>query len=260
MKAQRALTEVETELSLALQNRTSAMLDIGRLLNEAKALVEHGAWLPWLRRHTALPARTAQQYMAAAAWADAKNATVAYLELHYLSPGAIYALASGRYTDETVERVLDAAAAAQRHINESDVKEIAKSGAKAAILQEIEADQKAAAEAAAEDEASCEADRVKSEAAQQAEEAEAEREQAEVESILDGGPDPDLPPASEPVLASSETFHVATLERAIEALRSIMTKPLSTFASAKISPSDIEQVTAFLQEVAKQIAEKRRAA
>jgi hypothetical protein len=65
------------------------MLDIGRLLNEAKALVEHGAWLPWLRRHTALPARTAQQYMAAAAWADAKNATVAHLELHYLSPGLV---------------------------------------------------------------------------------------------------------------------------------------------------------------------------
>jgi hypothetical protein len=252
MKAQRALTEVETELSLALQNRTSGMLYVGRLLNEAKALVDHGAWLPWLRRYTALPARTAS--------ADAKNATVAYSHLDYLSPGAIYALAAGRYTDETVERVLDAAAAAQRHINESDVKEIAKRGAEATILRGIEADQRAAAEAAAEDEASCEADRVKWEAAQQAEEAEAEREQAEVEAILDGGPDPDLPPPSEPVVAASETFHVATLERAVDALRSVMTKPLSTFASAKISPNDIEQITAFLQEVAKQIAEKRRAA
>jgi len=250
---------VQHELSIALQNRTSGMLAIGRLLNEAKALVDHGAWLPWLRRHTGLPARTAQQYMVAAAWADAKNATVAHLDLDYLSPGAIYALASGRYTGETVERVLDAAAVAQRHINESDVKEIAKSGAQAAILQEIEANQKAAAEAAAEDEA-CEADRVKWEAAQQAEEAEAERERTEVEAILDGGPDTDLPPASEPVVASSETFHVATLERTIEALRSIMTKPLSTFRSAKISPNDIEQVTAFLQKVAKQIAEERRAA
>jgi hypothetical protein len=47
-----------------------------------------------------------EQLNTAAAWADAKNATVAYLELHYLSPGAIYALASGQYTDETVERVL----------------------------------------------------------------------------------------------------------------------------------------------------------
>ena len=79
------------------------MLKIGSLLNEAKTFVEHGEWLPWLQRHTALPARTAQHYMAAAAWVDAKNATVAYLDLDYLSPGAIYALASGRYTDETVE-------------------------------------------------------------------------------------------------------------------------------------------------------------
>ena len=68
--------------------------------------------------------------MAAAAWADAKNATVAYLDLDSLSPGAIYALASGRYTEQTVERVLDAAASAKRHINDSDVKEIAKAGAR----------------------------------------------------------------------------------------------------------------------------------
>jgi hypothetical protein len=39
-----------------------------------------------------------------------------------------------------------------------------------------------------------------------------------------------------------------------------MTKPLSTFASVKISLSEIEQITAFLQEVAKRIAEKRSAA
>jgi hypothetical protein len=256
----RTLVNVQRELSVALQHKTGDMLKIGSLLNEAKTFVEHGEWLPWLRRHTALPARTAQQYMAAATWADAKNATAAYLNLDYLSPGAIYALASRRYTDETVERVLDAAAAARRHINEFDVKEIAKTGAKAAILQGIEADQKAAAEGAVEPEASCEADRVKWEAAQQAEEAEAERKKAEAEAFLDRGPDPDLPPPSEPVVASSETFHVVTFEKAIGMLRSIMTKPLSTFASAKISPNDIEQITALLQGVAKQIAEKRRAA
>jgi len=72
----RTLVNVQQELSVALQNRTSGMLAVVRLLNEAKALVDHGAWLPWLRRHTALPPRTAQQYMAAAAWADAKNATI----------------------------------------------------------------------------------------------------------------------------------------------------------------------------------------
>jgi hypothetical protein len=97
-------------------------------------------------------------------------------------------------------------------------------------------------------------------AARQAQEAKAERERAEAETILDGGPDPDLPPASEPIVASSEAFHVVTFEKAIGMLRSVETKPASMFGSAKISPNDIEQITAFLQEVAKQIAEKRRAA
>ena len=128
------------------------------------------------------------------------------------------------------------------------MREIAKAGAKAAILQGIEADQKAEAEAEAARllslakakgfdtwEAACEA----WEAAQQAEGAKAEREQAEVEAILDGGPDPDLPPASEPVVASSEAFHVAMFEKAIDMLRSVETKPASMFGSAKISPNDI---------------------
>ena len=84
MEAQRALKDIEMDLSHALRGKTSNMLEIGKLLNEAKTIVEHGEWLPWLRRHTALPARTAQQFMAATAWADAKNATVAYLDLNFL--------------------------------------------------------------------------------------------------------------------------------------------------------------------------------
>ena len=76
-----------------------------------------------------------------------------------------------------------------------------------------------------------------------------------MEAILDRGPDPDLPPPSEPVVASSEAFHVVTFEKAIGMLRSVETKPASMFGSAKISPNDIEQITGFLQEVAKQIAD-----
>jgi hypothetical protein len=269
----RTLADVQTDLSLVLQRKTNNMLTVGRLLNEAKSLVGHGEWLPWLRRYTALSASSAQNYMRAAAWVDEKNATVGYLETNYLSQRAIYALSSGKYGPEIVQQVLAAAATRQRHINESDVEEIANAGTKAAILQGIEADQNAEAEAEAARllslakakgfdtwEAACEADRVEREAAQQAEEAEAEREQAEVEAILDRGPDPDLPPPPELVVAASEGFYVPTLEKAIDMLRSVMTKPLSTFGSAKVSPDDIEQITAFLQEVAKQIAEKRAAA
>jgi hypothetical protein len=144
------------------------------------------------------------------------------------------------------------------------VRQIAKAGSKALILQGIEADQQAGDEVARlvslaktsgfetvdTWEAAREVDRVKREGAWEAEQAEA---------ILDDGPDADLPLASEPVVASSEAFHVTTFERAIEMLRSVMTKSLSTFASANISSSDIEQITAFLQEVAKQIAQVQKA-
>ena len=68
--------------------------------------------------------------------------------------------------------------------------------------------------------------------------------------ILDGGPDPELPQTPEPVAASPEAFHVTTFEGAIDRLRSVMTKPLSTFARAKVSPDDIGQVAAFLHDVA----------
>jgi hypothetical protein len=41
MKAQRALKDIEMDLSHALRGKTSNMLEIGKLLNEAKTLVEH---------------------------------------------------------------------------------------------------------------------------------------------------------------------------------------------------------------------------
>jgi hypothetical protein len=239
------------------------MLRIGHLLNEAKPLVDHGEWLPWLRRYTALSKSSAENYMKAASWFERKFPTVGKLEsayLEYLNPTAIYALASGKFSAEVEERVLAAATTQTRRINEDDVKEIAKRGAKAEILQEIAADQKAEEEDEAAREAELEAERVEWDARRQAEKEKADQELAEVEAILDGGPDPGLPPPPEPVVASSEGFHVQTIEKAIDMLRSVMTKPLSTFASANLSPNDIEQITAFLQEVGKQIAEKRRAA
>jgi hypothetical protein len=46
----RTLADVQTDLSLVLQRKTCDMVWVGRLLNEAKGLVEHGEWLEWLRR------------------------------------------------------------------------------------------------------------------------------------------------------------------------------------------------------------------
>ena len=262
MKAQRVLTlgEVEVELSHVLCNGTYSMPHIGRLLNEAKSLVEHGEWLTWLRQHTALSPSSAQNYMKATTWVDAKFPTVGNLDIGHLSPGAIYALASGKHGPETVERVLDAAATATRHLNERDVREIAKRGAKATILQEIEADQRARAEAEAKAKAAHQVELAEWEAVRQAELAKDKQVWDEVDGILDGGIDPELPPQPEPVAPSSEAFPVTTFEKAIAMLRSVETKPLATFAATRVSLDDIGQIIAFLQEVAKQVAEKRRAA
>jgi hypothetical protein len=52
----------------------------GELLIEAKALVGHGQWLPWLREHCDMPERTAQLYMRLANNKDdLKNRNVADL-------------------------------------------------------------------------------------------------------------------------------------------------------------------------------------
>lgn len=41
------------------------LLQLGRVLTEAKPLVPHGEWLDWVRINAHMPARTAQQYMQA---------------------------------------------------------------------------------------------------------------------------------------------------------------------------------------------------
>ena len=48
----------------AAARRTLAhALEAGRLLSEAKALLPHGEWGPWLKRECDIPARTATHYM-----------------------------------------------------------------------------------------------------------------------------------------------------------------------------------------------------
>ncbi len=62
--------------------RTAAerAIDAGRMLTEAKALLKHGQWLPWLKDHCQLSERTAQLYMRVAKL-GLKSETVADLGL-----------------------------------------------------------------------------------------------------------------------------------------------------------------------------------
>lgn len=41
------------------------LLQLGRVLTEAKPLVDHGEWMAWVRENAHMPVRTAQQYMQA---------------------------------------------------------------------------------------------------------------------------------------------------------------------------------------------------
>jgi hypothetical protein len=55
------------------------------------------------------------------------------------------------------------------------------------------------------------------------------------------------PTAAEP--AATADFHVSTFEKAIEMLKSVMTKPLDAFAAVNVSPDTIEQIASFLHDV-----------
>ena len=61
----------------ALQAAEQA-LEVGRLLNEARALIPHGAWAEWLKQHVGFSERSARRYMQIAR-AGFNSATVADL-------------------------------------------------------------------------------------------------------------------------------------------------------------------------------------
>ncbi len=71
----------------AARSGTEHAIAAGRALAEAKSLLKHGQWLPWLKGHCRLPERTAQLYMHIASLVDdhgLKSATVADLGIRFL--------------------------------------------------------------------------------------------------------------------------------------------------------------------------------
>ncbi|ESZ68165.1 hypothetical protein X727_23070 [Mesorhizobium sp. L103C119B0] len=64
----------------AAKTAADRAIEAGQALIEAKELVKHGEWLPWLKDYCGLPERTAQLYMAIAK-SGLKPATVADLGL-----------------------------------------------------------------------------------------------------------------------------------------------------------------------------------
>jgi hypothetical protein len=64
----------------AVKTAADRAITAGQALIEAKSLIKHGEWLPWLREHCALAERTAQLYMKIAK-SGMDSATVADLGL-----------------------------------------------------------------------------------------------------------------------------------------------------------------------------------
>jgi hypothetical protein len=66
--------QIDTLHSASLSSHRKSIeqaIECGRVLTEAKALVDHGQWLPWLKANTKVDPRTAQRWMRFAKNADA---------------------------------------------------------------------------------------------------------------------------------------------------------------------------------------------
>lgn len=75
------IRRAHADVQEAAKTAAEKAIEAGHALLEARKLVKHGEWLPWLREHCALADRTAQLYMQLPR-KGAKSATVAHLGLN----------------------------------------------------------------------------------------------------------------------------------------------------------------------------------
>jgi hypothetical protein len=193
--------------------------------------VKHGAWLEWLENNFAWSERSAQHYMAAAELA-AKYENVADLKLRLTG---FYAL--GKYDEEMVAAVLKVAQT--RWLNGEGVDRVAEEFRRSKNAN-CEAEEQKAETQAEEQVDAISAVQAKATAEQEAE------GRTEAETMLDAPP-PELP--SSEALPRDE-FLTSTFQKAIEALKGIMTKPAVKFVSTGYSAADLELVADFLNHVA----------
>jgi Protein of unknown function (DUF3102) len=222
-KIKRDLKVITKELHAAQKREAADVIAIGKLLNEAKDLLEHGEWLPWLAENFGSSDSTAENYMNAARFA-AKFPTVGNLMLR---PTALYALGNDLDQDfdcKTIDAILREAET--KWVTADRVWEIAEElmpqpepkPAPEPTLEEIEAE-RATAETAA---------------------------QAEIDDILDGPP-PELPPAPK---ATVQDVILPSFEQAIKTLTNLQTKSLEKFAGTAHRVHDIRAIADFLHGVA----------
>jgi hypothetical protein len=113
----RTVDTITSELRLALRRGTADILNIGRLLAEAKEKIPHGEWLPWLTNEVSMSERSAQKYIKATDFA-VKYELGADFDL---SPSALFLIS--RYDQrEIADAVIKAAK--ERHLGCDQAKEI----------------------------------------------------------------------------------------------------------------------------------------
>ena len=108
----RTLDQIADELRVAFRREVADVVEIGRLLEEAQARLDHGEWLPWLQKELSISSRSASRYMKTFRFVQAylvgrsKSATLADLKLRV---SALFLLAEQCLDPKEVEAVLKAA-------------------------------------------------------------------------------------------------------------------------------------------------------
>jgi hypothetical protein len=105
------------------------ILEIGRELIAAKAMLAHGEWLPWLKDEFGWPARTGQAYMAVAE--AFKSASLAHFDGLTIDATALYALSAPDVPQEARDAAIEQA---------EDGERITKADAEALITEALQAE------------------------------------------------------------------------------------------------------------------------
>jgi hypothetical protein len=230
--AQRTIETITDEIKQTLSNDKKNIIARGDLLIEAKEMLEHGQWLPWLDENFDMSEDTAERAMGVSHFAD-KFRTLRNMDLRNLPKGVLYELADDLYSDQVVEAVL---AEAKTKLVKLD------------RLHEIDDELNPAPEPEPEPEDEDDTpDHDEELDAEARAEAEAKRE---ADDILDGPP-PSLP--SPPELLTPDP-KLSQFDRAIKSLLEVHTASAGKFISTEHSVDDLTRISDFISSVADAIA------
>jgi hypothetical protein len=95
------LAEIADRIRIRMRHTIADIIETGRDLTAAKAQLGHGQFSDWVWDEFSMSARTAQNYMRAAEWAEGKNEIISHL-----SPTAVYALAAPSTPTAVTDRVI----------------------------------------------------------------------------------------------------------------------------------------------------------